>query len=124
MRRREACFLHWLAAMSKQRVVAMGFVLGLASLLGACGAVVDEPATEVEDVDLQEETLEMARPPVRIRRFNPIDPGGRLLQCLQDPRKKYVARDPRICAGIRFYCEEGIPFFDACGCGCAVGIPE
>ncbi len=108
--------------MLKSRAVTAGFVLGLASALGACAVAVDDPAVDVEDVDEHEETLELARPPWRIRRPNPIDPGGRLLHCLTDPRKRYVARNPDVCAGIRFYCTEGIPFFDRCGCGCEVRL--
>ena len=107
--------------MSKRRVVAMGFVLGLGSLVNACVVAVEEPVSE--DVDVQEAPLDRARLPPRIPRRNPIDPGGRLLHCLVDPRKHYVAWDPEVCAGIRFYCTEGVPFFDQCGCGCAVGFP-
>jgi hypothetical protein len=36
-----------------------------------------------------------------------------------DPRLRYVSRDPEQCAAIRFFCEEGYqPFFNDCGCGC------
>jgi hypothetical protein len=36
-----------------------------------------------------------------------------------DPTRRYVARDPALCATILFRCQPGEhPFFDACGCGC------
>lgn len=113
--------------MVKQRAVAMGFVLGWAAFLGACAATVDDSAVEVEDVGEGQEALAIESRlhlPVRIRRPNPIDPGGRLLHCLPDPRKEYISRDTEDCARIRFYCDAGVPFFDRCGCGCEVGLSE
>jgi hypothetical protein len=114
--------MHWLAAeamhMSKRRAVTMGLILGLVSSMSACVAEVDDPVEE--DVDVAEAAFEPILPRLRIRRPNPIDPGWRLLRCLPDPRKEYIARDPDVCAGIRFFCTEGIPFFDGCGCGCKV----
>jgi hypothetical protein len=33
--------------------------------------------------------------------------------------RRYINRDPDMCARIRFACEQGhAPFHDACGCGC------
>jgi hypothetical protein len=33
--------------------------------------------------------------------------------------RRYVSREPEMCARIRFTCEEGnAPFHDGCGCGC------
>ncbi len=119
--------------MSKPRAVAKGFVLGLVAFVGACAATVDDPVVDGEDVDATEEALDIAArlPPrlplrlvPRILRMNPIDPGGRLLHCLPDPRKEYLSRDPEDCARIRFYCDPGIPFFDSCGCGCEVSLSE
>ncbi len=36
----------------------------------------------------------------------------------QDPSRKYVAQSPAQCATIKYFCEAGTPFSDACGCGC------
>jgi hypothetical protein len=112
--------------MSKRRTVTMGFVLGMAVFSSACAATVGDPVVDedvdVEDVDVEEETLELTRLPRRIRLPNPIDPGRRLFRCLPDPRKEYLVRDPEVCAAIRFFCSEGVPFFDRCGCGCEVGL--
>jgi len=125
--------------MLKPRVMAMGFVLGFATFSVACVATVDDSQVDElvgeedeKSVEVTEEELGIARLPPRlplrlvprIFRLNLIDPGGRLLQCLPDPRKQYLARDPDVCAGIRFYCPEGIPFFDRCGCGCEVNLSE
>jgi hypothetical protein len=41
-----------------------------------------------------------------------------------DPSREYVSRDPDTCAAIRFACESGVAFFDACGCGCEVPAGE
>ena len=38
-----------------------------------------------------------------------------------DPNLTYVSRDPAQCAAIFFFCPEGqSPFFNDCGCGCAI----
>lgn len=37
-----------------------------------------------------------------------------------DPSRQYVANSPAECAVVKFYCAEGEPFFDACGCGCTI----
>lgn len=42
--------------------------------------------------------------------------------CKNDPTKTYVATSAEECAVIRFYCAEGTPFFDSCGCGCQTGV--
>jgi hypothetical protein len=115
--------------MSKQWA---GLLFGVVVLSTACAVSVDEPsleealeeALEEEDVDQQEVAagMELFRPRIpRITRLNPIDPGWRLLGCLPDPRKDYIAHDPDVCAAIRFFCPSGSePFFDQCGCGCIV----
>jgi hypothetical protein len=96
------------------RVLGVGIgLLGLGAGISACVASVDET-----DVEVQSQTSEVRPPHPRFRVVNPIDPNRRFLGCLPDPRKRYIARDPNVCAGIRFYCEQGTPFFDACGCGC------
>lgn len=100
------------------RVLVSGLVLSFFGV--ACGASVDEP--EDEFVEMQTEAVDIRLPHPRLRLPNPIDPNRRFLHCLPDPRKSYIAKDPEICAGIRFYCVEGIPFFDACGCGCEVSL--
>ncbi len=46
---------------------------------------------------------------------------GRISGCVdtQVPEARYVARDPTVCASIRFRCDAGWEaFFDTCGCGC------
>jgi hypothetical protein len=39
-------------------------------------------------------------------------------KCGNDPTKTYVGNSPTECTYIKFYCAEGVPFFDDCGCGC------
>ncbi len=36
----------------------------------------------------------------------------------EDPNRSYVAQSPAQCQLVKFYCEQGTPFFDDCGCGC------
>lgn len=99
-------------------VAAAMLVAGAGLLASACAVTVDEGAEDEEeaDVGLAEERF-MWRP--RIIRPTLIDPGWRILRCLPDPRKRYIARDPEACAAIRFFCAEGEEaFFDRCGCGC------
>lgn len=109
--------MQWMMAKPHARVLAMFF--GVATSAVACGPEVDEPS--LEDGDLQETAAEIEFVPRRIRPPNPIDPGWRLLRCLPDPRKTYVAHDPEACAAIRFTCPpNAVPFFDRCGCGCIV----
>jgi hypothetical protein len=100
------------------RSVAVGVIaLGSVFLASACAVSVEEPLPEDEHVDTRVEQIS----PPRLIRPNPIDPGRRVLSCLPDPRKTYVARDPEACETIRFYCPEGsAPFFDSCGCGCEI----
>jgi hypothetical protein len=38
-----------------------------------------------------------------------------------DPSRQWVSRSADQCAAIRFYCEQGTPFSDRCGCGCDLG---
>jgi hypothetical protein len=38
-----------------------------------------------------------------------------------DPNKTWVSKDPNQCATIRFFCAEGQPFSNECGCGCDTG---
>jgi len=45
-------------------------------------------------------------------------PGKSPKKKCKDPNRIYVGNSPEECAAIRFYCESGEPFFDACGCGC------
>lgn len=41
-----------------------------------------------------------------------------------NPRRRYVSRDPARCAAILFRCEAGSrPFSDGCGCGCLRSNP-
>jgi len=35
-----------------------------------------------------------------------------------DPSRRYYGRSPEICSRIRYFCAEGTPFSDECGCGC------
>ncbi|ATB27563.1 hypothetical protein [Melittangium boletus] len=38
------------------------------------------------------------------------------------PERRYVARDPQLCAALFFVCHpDDTYFFDECGCGCASG---
>lgn len=103
--------------MSKLEVLEPGlFLMGWMFLGAACALEVDEPEDEV--VEERAEAVDIRVPHPRLRLPNPIDRNRRFLHCLPDPRKSYIAKDPEICAGIRFYCADGAPFFDACGCGC------
>jgi hypothetical protein len=38
--------------------------------------------------------------------------------CKGDPSRSYISTDPNECALIKFFCAEGEPFSDDCGCGC------
>jgi hypothetical protein len=38
----------------------------------------------------------------------------------EDPTRSYVAQSKDQCALVKFFCAEGEPFFDDCGCGCTV----
>jgi len=40
-------------------------------------------------------------------------------QC-KDPSRNYVSTDPNACMAMKFFCSEGEPFFDQCGCGCTI----
>lgn len=103
--------------------VATAIVLGVGIVVSACAVTIDDPFAE--EVDVAEDEI-VPRPWIirpLIIRPNPIDPGRRLLRCLPDPRKRYIARDPEVCAGMRFVCPGGEAFFDRCGCGCFVGLP-
>jgi hypothetical protein len=102
--------------MSTRCVAAVVIALGSVFLASACAVSVEESPPEDENVDVRVEQISAPR----LIRPNPIDPGRRLLRCLPDPRKSYISRDPEACAAIRFFCTEGVPFFDGCGCGCAV----
>ena len=96
-------------------------VLALITPVGACVADFDEMTVETVDQHDEAMAIDVMYPRWRVRLPNPIDPGWRLLRCLPDPRKTYVAHDPDACAGIRFFCAAGSePFFDRCGCGCIV----
>ncbi len=37
---------------------------------------------------------------------------------LSDPTKNYIGKSPAECMLIKYFCAEGVPFSDACGCGC------
>jgi hypothetical protein len=107
--------------MAKEHFWATGLgFLGWVFLGSACLATEDESVDE--QIEMQADALDGRIPHPRLRLPNPIDPNRRFLRCLPDPRKNYVARDTEVCAGIRFYCAEGIPFFDECGCGCEVTL--
>jgi len=103
--------------MAKLQVLATGLgLVGWTFLGSACVAAVDEPTDE--QIEMQADAVDVRIPHPRLRLPNPIDPNPRFLHCLPDPHKRYIAKDTETCAGIRFYCAEGNPFFDACGCGC------
>src|SRR5262245_53616785 len=45
-------------------------------------------------------------------------------KCGNDPTKTYISTDPNQCMVMKFYCAEGAPFFDDCGCGCQTTVGE
>jgi hypothetical protein len=101
--------------MSNKRTVAIWLALGAVSM----SACVAEPV--VENIEVVEAPLEPADRDPRSNRPRPEPPGSRTprtVHCIPEPDKEYVARDPNVCAAIRFYCPVGRPFFDDCGCGC------
>jgi hypothetical protein len=103
--------------MSTRCVAVAVIALGSVFLASACAVSVEEPLLEDENVDARVERISAPR----LIRPNPIDPGHRVLSCLPDPRKTYVARDPATCETIRFICPQGsVAFFDRCGCGCQI----
>ena len=44
--------------------------------------------------------------------------------CGSDPTKTYVSTSLEECALIKYACAEGVPFSDACGCGCQTSAGE
>jgi hypothetical protein len=124
--------------------------LSSAVLASACGPAYepDEEAAEVESFDvndLDEAELAIlprcggiAGTPCRVGercvdlRGDGCDPARGGADCLGvcvappprsricDPQVRYVARSPERCAAIRFFCEDGEPVFDRCGCGCRI----
>lgn len=87
--------------------------------IAACGADSSELADEDE---IAAESAELDSPILRFRWRHLEYLPRNWFRCLPDPYKKYLFRDPDICSRIRFFCEEGHPFFDDCGCGCTVRL--
>ena len=81
-----------------RRVAGIAFVVtGLGFAVTACA-----PETSVEESEEAESDQDEIR-------------GGK--KC-GSPTRTYVSRDPEQCMAVRFFCEEGVAFFDNCGCGC------
>jgi hypothetical protein len=82
----------------------MGLMLGAAALsFAACAVPTDDIAEPIS------ESAEEAKGGIK----------GKPSKCnYNDPNRSYVSKDPEQCATIKFFCESGEGFSDACGCGC------
>jgi hypothetical protein len=95
--------------MSKLQIVAGSFAV-LMGLVLAPGCAPESPEYEGDDETAQQDDAVKGGRPAKPKK-----------KC-QDPDRTYVANSPEECAVVRFFCEEGEPFFDDCGCGCTTAV--